>query len=104
MEKKKKITKCYNAGKISGLPYLEAFQKFARTDRIIRENLGYEPVNPMVQGIKADNPWWMHMVYDLWLMARCQAVYFQPDWTQSRGATIEMKVARFLRKEITEGV
>lgn len=104
MEKKKKITKCYNAGKISGLPYLEAFQKFARTDRIIRENLGYEPVNPMVHGIGADNPWWMHMVYDLWLMVRCQAVYFQPDWTQSRGARIEMKVARFLRKEITEGV
>lgn len=100
----KKKTRCYNAGKISGMPYLEAFQKFARTDRIIREAFGYEPVNPMVHGIAADNPWLFHIIYDLWLLIRCDAVYFQPDWTDSKGARIEMKVARFLRKEITEGV
>lgn len=101
MEKK---TKCYNAGKISGLPYLEAFQKFAKTDKIIRDVLGYEPINPMIKGLAPDNPWWAHMLCDLVLMLGCKAVYFQPDWEESKGARIEMRVARLFRKDITIGV
>ena len=92
--------KCYNAGQITGLPYLVAYSNFDKYDKVI-ESMGMTPVNPMKEGLRPSCPWWMHMIYDLWLMARCQHVYFQPNWTESRGARIEFVVARLLRKEIT---
>jgi hypothetical protein len=91
--------RCYNAGKISGMSYLQAYNKFLQADRhIVR--LGYNPVNPMICGLRASRPWWMHLVYDLFLLARCEFVAFQKDWLDSRGAKIEHCVARFLRKKI----
>ena len=91
--------KCYNAGKISGLPYIAAYHKFDRYDSEI-EQMGMTPVNPMKDGLKPTRPWWMHLVYDLWLLVRCSHVAFQPDWEQSRGARIEYRVAQALRKRI----
>ena len=93
------MKKCYNAGKISGLSYLTAYNKFDRYDFEILD-MGMLPINPMQDGLRASRPWWMHLVYDLWLLVRCSHVAFQPDWEQSRGARIEHRVARLLRKKI----
>lgn len=94
--------RCYNAGKISGLSYLSARAKFDKFDEEIRK-AGMVPVNPMVDGLRADRPWWMHMVYDALLLVGCSHVLFQPDWFQSKGARIEFKLARFFRKKIIYG-
>lgn len=92
--------RCYNAGKITGLSYLGALAKFRKFDELIMLKTGMNPVNPMIHGLKPKYPWLVHMVYDLHLMLRCDAVFFQPDWIESRGAKIEFQVAKLIGKDI----
>lgn len=92
--------KCYNSGKISGLPYLTAYNNFLSADRMI-EAMGYRPVNPILESwLKPSAPWLLHMMVDVWKLLWCHAVYFQKNWEDSRGARIEFRVALFLNKEI----
>ena len=98
MEKKRK--KCYNSGKISGLPYLTAYNNFLAADKQI-EALGFTPVNPMAERwLKPSAPWLLHMIVDVWHLLSCKAVYFQKNWVDSRGAQIEFQVALMLNKEL----
>ena len=100
MEKKKQ--KCYNSGKISGLPFLVAHNNFLAADKRIRE-LGYEPVNPLEkQWLRPSAPWICHMIVDVWHMLWCDAVYFQKNWTDSRGAQIEFYIALNLNKRMIQ--
>ena len=87
--------KCYNYGKIGGLPYLKAYKNFEKADREI-SGMGFTPVNPIVLGLKPSRPYWMHMVWDILLLSCCGHIYFQKDWKTSRGARIEFRVAKFL--------
>ena len=96
----KRKRKCYNSGKISGLPYLTAYGNFLAADKDI-ESRGFVPVNPMKEGwLKPSAPWILHMLVDLWKMVWCDAVYFQKNWPESRGARIEFQVALNLNKEL----
>lgn len=92
-------TKCYNSGKIGGLPYLVAYKKFQKADEDIFL-MDMNPINPMKSGLKYSRPWWMHMIVDVCLLLRCQCVYVQTDWKESRGARIEMKLAKLFGKTI----
>ncbi len=95
-----KKKKCYNSGKISGLPYLVAYNNFLCADRRIRE-MGFEPVNPMKEKwLKPSAPWIFHMIVDIWKMLWCNAVYFQKNWTDSRGAQVEFYIALNLNKRM----
>lgn len=97
MDKRKK---CYNSGKISGLPYLVAYNNFLAADKEI-ESLGYKPVNPLAERwLKPDAPWLLHMIVDVWHMLWCKAVFFQKNWEDSRGARIEFQLALMLDKEL----
>lgn len=97
MEKKRK---CYNSGKISGLPYLTAYNNFLAADKEIKDR-GYEPVNPMEKRwVRPSAPWLVHMIVDVWKLLWCDAVYFQKNWEDSRGAQVEFQVALMLEKEI----
>ena len=97
MEKRKR---CYNSGKISGLPYLVAYNNFLAADRRIEE-LGFESVNPMKEKwLKPSAPWILHMIVDIWKMLWCNTVYFQKNWTDSRGAQVEFYVALTLNKKM----
>lgn len=93
-----KKRKCYNSGKISGLPYLTAYNNFLAADKQI-EALGFEAVNPMKERwLKPSAPWLLHMIVDVWKMLWCDAVYFQKNWEDSRGARIEFQIALQLNK------
>lgn len=95
-----KRRKCYNSGKISGLPYLTAYNNFLDADRLIREH-GYEPVNPMKERwLRPSAPWLLHMAVDVWHLLWCGAVLFQKNWADSRGARIEYFIALRLNKEL----
>lgn len=95
-----KKRKCYNSGKISGLPYLTAYNNFLAADREI-EAMGYRPVDPMAERwLKPSAPWLLHMIVDVWKMLWCDAVYFQKNWADSRGARIEFQIALELNKKI----
>lgn len=96
MDNKKR---CYNSGKIGGLPYLKALNNFRKADEAIK-NMGFVPVNPMYNGINPSYPWIIHMVVDILLLATCGNIYFQSNWESSRGSGIEFKIAKFLRMEI----
>lgn len=92
--------KCYNAGKISGLSILGASAKFAKFDKFIATEMEMIPINPMLYGLNWNQPWLFHIIYDLTLMLRCDAVLFQPDWVESRGARIEHFFAKMFMKEM----
>lgn len=94
-----KKQKCYNAGRISGLPLCKVFDKFHGADFAISA-LNYRPVNPLYNGLSAKDPWLLHMAVDICLLIGSKAVYFQKDWKQSRGARIEHAVAKRLGKTI----
>lgn len=98
-KRKEHKKKCYNSGKISGLPYNQAYIKFETYDKYI-ERLGYKPVNPIKKGLKASAPYWAHIFYDILLLIRCDAVFFQKDWKDSRGAKIENRFAVLFNKEL----
>ena len=94
----KKLKKCYNSGKITGLPYLTAYNNFLAADKEI-ESMEYEPVNPMVKRwLRPSAPWLLHMAVDIWKLLWCDAVFFQKNWADSRGARIEFQVAMYLGK------
>ena len=95
-----KRKKCYNAGKISGLSYLSAYNKFEKHDKLIENQLGMRPVNPMIDGLPANWPWICHMVFDVCLLIGCSAVLFQCDFKESRGARIEHFFAKLFGKDI----
>ena len=92
--------KCYNAGKISGLSILGASAKFAKFDKFIATEMEMIPINPMSHGLNWNKPWLFHIIYDLTLMLRCDAVLFQPDWVESRGVRIEHFFAKMFMKEM----
>lgn len=97
MGKKKK---CYNSGKITGLPDLVAYNNFLAADKEI-ESLGYIPVNPLAERwLSPKAPWLLHMIVDVWHMLWCRAVYFQKNWEDSRGARVEFQLALMLDKEL----
>ena len=98
MEKRRK--KCYNSGKITGIPGTTSWFNFLRADREITE-LGYRPVNPLAERwLKPSAPWLLHMIVDVWHLLWCDAVYFQKNWSDSKGARIEFQTAMFLNKEL----
>ncbi len=92
--------KCYNSGKISGLPYLVAYNNFKSADKEIAAR-GFESVNPMEEKwLRPSAPWIFHMIVDIWHLLWCSTVYFQKNWSESRGAQIEFYIALNLNKEI----
>lgn len=94
--------KCYNSGKISGLPYLTAYNNFLEADKEITQ-LGFSPVNPMAERwLRPSAPWILHMIVDVWKMLWCKAVYFQRNWSDSKGARIEFYIAMKLNKELIQ--
>lgn len=94
-----KQKRVYISGAISGIPreqYMEAF----RWAEVKLHDLGYtSTVNPM-RVWTCRWPWLYRIIgyeltllYDLWLLLRCDMIYKIPGWRDSRGANIESCVA-----------
>lgn len=94
--------RCYNSGAISSLSYLTAYNNFLRADRIIINELRMSPINPMnvTWGLQPSAPWFLHMIKDIALLIGCSAIYFQHNWSESRGARLEHKIAKWLGKDM----
>ncbi len=82
--------KVYIAGKISGDRNYK--KKFAKTEKILRKK-GYSVMNPAQLVVYTDFTWFDYMLVSGAMQRRCEAVYFLPDWSQSKGAIIELKRA-----------
>lgn len=93
------MKRCYNSGKITGLSFYSFHMNFYVADRLIRA-LGYNPINPVLQGIQGNAPWWLHMAVDITLLLTCRTAYFQKNWKDSKGARIEHKIAKLFKLKI----
>lgn len=93
-----KRTKVYLSGPITGLDRKDYMERFRLANNKLREN-GYDTCNP-TKTWACRWPWFYKLVgykltlcYDLWLLMRCDAVYFLPECTESVGSCIEQQVA-----------
>lgn len=89
--------KLYVAGRIADEKDYAA--KFAKGCDDVRR-MGCEPVNPCDLEHNHGKTWAEFMVNDIKAMLDCDGVYALRDWTNSKGATIEVNLAKSLGKKI----
>jgi len=78
--------KFYIAGKISGDRHYR--KKFARIERQLRSR-GHSVMNPAWLVSSPEFNWDDYMSVSGAMQLRCEAVFFIPDWKESRGACTE---------------
>lgn len=85
--------KSYLAGAITNDPdYIEKFKRFETyLTGDVNNPVHFKPF----LGLKN---WTAYMITCLRFLMKSHTVYFIPDWKTSRGAKIEYKVAKFLKK------
>jgi hypothetical protein len=93
------MKKIYISGAISGLDPEVVKQKFGEAeDRL--QNQGWQTVNPLKNGLPAESTWEQHMGKDIELLLGCDAIAMLPGFSKSRGAKIELAVAREIGIEV----
>lgn len=58
-----------------------------------KKRLGYEPVNPLENGLSEHDTWEAHIAKDISDLLQCKAIYMLQDWQESKGARIEYYIA-----------
>ena len=96
------MQRVYISGRISGLPYSEAFDKFQKIETTLRRK-GYDVVNPLKNGLDISEPWETHIALDIINLLGCDSVYMMPDFSESRGALLEYNIAKLTGKTIIYG-
>lgn len=89
--------KVFISGKVSGLEYVEACRLFYDCARKVLR-LGFTPVIP-VEICKSHWSWRRCMAVCLWHLLWSDGFCQLENWENSRGARIEYKFAKFLRKK-----
>lgn len=84
--------KIYISGKISGTDLTETRKRFAAVAEATKR-LGYEPVNPLENGLSEHDTWKAHMLKDIADLLQCKAIYMLQGWEESKGARIEHYIA-----------
>lgn len=97
--KTKKI-KVFISGKVSGMPYMVAYGKFSNAERRLT-TAGYKVINPC-KICKEKWSWLRCMIVCLWHLIWCDSIYQLDNWQDSKGARIEYRWAKFLRKEVVK--
>lgn len=97
IEIKEEVHKIYVSGKISGLVYREAFDKFEHREKQLKI-IGFDVINPMkIHNCEDRNkPWEDYMSEDIPELLKCNSIYMQKDWGQSKGARVEYAIAKEL--------
>lgn len=85
--------KVYISGKITGLlNYADAFN---RAEQSLR-NAGYDVYNPCNMCLISGWQWEDYMRYDISRLLECDYIYPLKNWRKSKGARLEMKLAKKL--------
>lgn len=89
----------YISGPMTGLKRTDYIERFNLAEQILRQE-GYTNIVSPLRVWTSRFPWLFRIVgyrltllYDLWLLMRCQRIYKLPGWRESRGAQIESCVA-----------
>ena len=86
--------KIYIAGPMTGLPEYN-FPAFAMATEQLRA-AGYTPLNPAANGADHSHSWQYYIRLGLLMLLDADAVATLPGWLSSRGAMLEVYVARAL--------
>lgn len=100
MEKNERV---YISGPMSGLKREQYMELFRRAEQSLRAQGYRRTVNPVrvwvcryerlwkiLAGITSENTVYrLTLLYDLWLLSRCDLIYKLPGWQQSHGANVE---------------
>ena len=96
MEKTKRV---YISGGMTDVPREQYIELFRRAEESLRDQ-GYRNIVNPINVWSCRWPWLYKVVgyrltllYDLWLLMRCDQIYKLPGWRDSRGANIESCVA-----------
>ena len=91
--------KVYISGPMSNLTREQYLELFKRAEQSLRAQ-GYTKIVNPIRVWACRWPWLYRLVgyrltllYDLWLLMRCDQIYKLPGWRESRGANIESCVA-----------
>ena len=89
----------YISGGMTGIPREQYIELFRRAEESLRAQGYHKIVNP-IRVWACRWPWLykvigyrLTLLYDLWLLMRCDQIYKLPGWRDSRGANIESCVA-----------
>lgn len=89
----------YISGPMSNLTREQYLELFKRAEQSLRAQ-GYTRIVNPIRVFACRWPWLygivgyrLTLLYDLWLLMRCDLIYKLPGWQQSRGANIESCVA-----------
>lgn len=86
--------KLYISGPITGYPDLNKPAFFAAEKQL--RAAGHEVINPTVNGIAEEASWETHMRADIKMLMDCDGVAFLLGSEESRGARLEMHIAKAL--------
>ena len=91
--------KVYISGPMSNLTREQYLELFRRAEQSLRDQGYHRIVNP-IHVWACRWPWIYRLIgykltllYDLWLLMRCDQIYKLPGWRDSKGANIESCVA-----------
>ena len=88
-------TKIYISGKITGMEE-QARELFAKTEQELIDKGYYYVINPMELKHEHDKSWESYMKECVKALCNCDVIYLLPNWSDSKGATIEKTIAEFL--------
>lgn len=73
---------------------ISAQRKIASAVANVLAAFGHEPRNPFGNGLPEDAPRHEHMLKDLGMLLRCDAIVLCPGWERSEGCLLELSVAK----------
>jgi hypothetical protein len=85
----------YIAGKVTGLPIVEVTHKFGQA-QVDLEAKGFTVINPLAVVNDWHCPWPIAMRKCIAAMMTADAVLALPDWSASKGATVEVELAHIV--------
>jgi hypothetical protein len=90
--------KAFISGRVSGIKYEYAKRNFKKVETVLVKQ-GYEVVNPTTLCNK-EWSWLRCMCVCLWHLSKCDEIYVMRNYKKSKGAKIELRFARLLRKQV----
>jgi len=92
------MKKVYISGKITGIEN-DAPQLFEAAEYYLRKR-GFLPVSPMKIDHNHDKTWRSYLRTDVAALCGCDAIYMLSNWRESKGATIELRIANDLELDV----
>lgn len=86
------LQRIYISGPISHHDLEQRRKAFKEVESMLRKQ-GYEPINPMENGLPDEATTSEHMKRDIEMLMTCDMIYMMRRWTHSKGCKVEFDVA-----------